>query len=133
MRILEEIALLERENFSQPLSLKQIEEMDRSESYRIYREEDERGVCGYLIIHDSFDVYEIIKIAVRSDARRKGIGEKLIERAFSQMDLPLFLEVRESNFAAQELYKKLGFEKVGERRGYYQDTGEKAILMLLDK
>lgn len=133
MRTLEEIALLEGVNFSQPLSLRQIEEMDRSERYRIYSEEDERGVCAYLIIHDSFDVYEIIKIAVRSDVRRKGIGEKLIKKAFSEIELPLFLEVRESNFVAQELYKKLGFEKVGERKGYYQDTGEKAVLMLLNK
>jgi len=41
------------------------------------------------------------------------------------------LEVRESNQAAQKLYRKFGFESVGLRRGYYQDTHEDGILMTL--
>jgi ribosomal-protein-alanine N-acetyltransferase len=39
------------------------------------------------------------------------------------------LEVRVSNHAAQSLYLKYGFERVGQRRGYYQDNGEDAWLM----
>ena len=39
------------------------------------------------------------------------------------------LEVRRGNDAAQALYQKDGFDVVGERRRYYRDTGEDALLM----
>lgn len=39
------------------------------------------------------------------------------------------LEVRRGNDAAQALYQKYGFDVVGERRRYYRDTGEDALLM----
>ena len=42
-----------------------------------------------------------------------------------------FLEVRESNLAAQEMYRKFGYEKTGRRKRYYKDNDEDAILMTL--
>jgi [ribosomal protein S18]-alanine N-acetyltransferase len=42
-----------------------------------------------------------------------------------------FLEVRESNLAAQDLYRKFGYEETGRRRRYYKDNDEDAILMNL--
>ena len=39
------------------------------------------------------------------------------------------LEVRQSNLAAQALYHKYQFAIVGERRRYYKDTGEDALIM----
>lgn len=39
------------------------------------------------------------------------------------------LEVRPSNQSALALYYKFGFERIGERRGYYQDTGEAALIL----
>ena len=39
------------------------------------------------------------------------------------------LEVRKSNDAAQTLYRSLGFEVCGMRKGYYSDNGEDAWLM----
>ena len=39
------------------------------------------------------------------------------------------LEVRKSNAAAIALYSKLGFEIEGVRKGYYEDTGEDALIM----
>ncbi len=41
----------------------------------------------------------------------------------------LTLEVRESNLAAQSLYKKHGYTEVGRRRGYYSLPKEDAVLM----
>jgi len=43
-----------------------------------------------------------------------------------------FLEVRASNIAAQEMYRKFGYEESGRRRRYYKDNDEDAILMNLD-
>jgi ribosomal-protein-alanine N-acetyltransferase len=42
-----------------------------------------------------------------------------------------YLEVRTSNEAARNLYAKLGFEEIGTRPNYYQDTGETAVVMRL--
>ena len=39
------------------------------------------------------------------------------------------LEVRVSNITAQNLYRKLGFEERGIRKGYYTDTHEDALIM----
>jgi ribosomal protein S18 acetylase RimI-like enzyme len=44
-----------------------------------------------------------------------------------------FLEVRESNVVARNLYSRLGFEEVGRRPHYYQDTGETAVVMRRQK
>ena len=42
------------------------------------------------------------------------------------------LEVRERNLAAQEMYRKFGFEESGRRPRYYKDNDEDAILMSLE-
>jgi [ribosomal protein S18]-alanine N-acetyltransferase len=69
----------------------------------------------------------ITSIAVRQKYRRKGIGEMMLIKAIEQsIELKaefVTLEVRASNTGAQALYKKLGFEHVGERRKYYLDRG----------
>jgi ribosomal-protein-alanine N-acetyltransferase len=42
------------------------------------------------------------------------------------------LELRRTNLAARSLYERLGFAVIGERKGYYSDTGEDAVEMRLD-
>jgi [ribosomal protein S18]-alanine N-acetyltransferase len=42
------------------------------------------------------------------------------------------LEVRKQNEPAIALYKKLGFLMAGIRPGYYQDTGEDALIMWVE-
>jgi ribosomal-protein-alanine N-acetyltransferase len=78
----------------------------------------------------------IIAIAVRSNYRRKGIGEGLlisiIESAVQSNAKVVTLEVRVSNKAAQALYKKYGFQVIGRRTRYYSDNGEDALLMSTD-
>lgn len=75
----------------------------------------------------------ISTIAVRPDWRRRGIGELLLvamlERAVELGADLATLEVRVSNVAAQGLYQKYGFAKVGLRARYYSDRGEDALIM----
>ncbi len=75
----------------------------------------------------------IITIAVRQSYRNLGIGEKLlisvIEYAMDLKANMVTLEVRVSNSLAQDLYKKYGFIPTGERKKYYTDNGENAIIM----
>ena len=52
---------------------------------------------------------------------------ELIDLARANGARHLTLEVRESNQAALELYRKFGFEPAGTRKGYY--TTEDAVVM----
>ncbi len=75
-------------------------------------------------------------IAVRSNYRRSGIGERLlisvIELAIKLNAEMVTLEVRASNEIAQALYKKHGFQVMGRRPRYYSQDGEDAIVMSTD-
>ncbi len=75
----------------------------------------------------------ISTLAVASTWRERGLGELLLwsmlDRAAAMGAFEATLEVRESNHVAQNLYRKYGFEKVGQRRRYYQDNGENAWIM----
>jgi ribosomal-protein-alanine N-acetyltransferase len=88
------------------------------------------GYAGYWILSDEI---HISTIAVDPALRRKGLGELLLLniliRGIHLGAALVTLEVRETNVAAQELYKKYHFDEVGLRKRYYRDTGEDAILM----
>ena len=77
------------------------------------------GVCGASV--DS--------VAVSKKFRRLGIASRLMIEALSRCGETAFLEVRESNKPAIELYKSLGFRKIGVRRGYYDSPEEDAVVM----
>ncbi|WP_298983785.1 ribosomal protein S18-alanine N-acetyltransferase [Caldilinea sp.] len=77
----------------------------------------------------------IVTIATHPDFRRQGLGRRLlqamIDKAIDAGALEITLEVRASNYAAQALYRSMGFVVVGVRKHYYHDNGEDAILMTL--
>ncbi|HMD49745.1 MAG TPA: GNAT family N-acetyltransferase, partial [Bryobacteraceae bacterium] len=72
---------------------------------------------------------EVLNIAVHPDFRRLGIGTELLRFELARSAGAHFLEVRESNTPARELYRRLGFEIVGSRPGYYDDPPETGIVM----
>jgi len=75
----------------------------------------------------------ISTLAVAPAWRRRGLGEfllwSMLKRAASMSAFEATLEVRVSNHAAQNLYRKYGFVVVGRRRRYYQDNNEDAWIM----
>lgn len=83
----------------------------------------------WVILEDS----HVTTIAVHPDFRGRKLGEvmllKLLDEAIAQGASWITLEVRESNDAAQRLYRKYGFTTVSTRRGYYSDNGENALVM----
>ncbi|RMG98180.1 MAG: ribosomal-protein-alanine N-acetyltransferase [Chloroflexi bacterium] len=89
------------------------------------------GFAGFWLIADEVHVSTI---AVHPDWRGYGLGEALLLNllllAYAREEAALAtLEVRRSNLSAQALYRKYRFEVVGERRRYYRDTGEDALIM----
>ncbi|MBC2856382.1 ribosomal protein S18-alanine N-acetyltransferase [Cetobacterium sp. 2A] len=114
-------------------TLEQLKDMILDDNYIIYIYKLEEEIVGYLILHDSFDVYEIMKIGTKNSSRGLGIGRNLISKYLDEYNKDLFLEVRESNLVARNFYKKLNFKEVGIRKKYYSDNDESAILMLLER
>lgn len=95
---------------------------------------DEKGcIDGFIGVWMMADEAHIVTMGVRRARRRQGIGELLL---ISAIDLAagleagsMTLEVRPSNEAAIALYEKYKFKLMGERRGYYKETLEDAIIM----
>jgi ribosomal protein S18 acetylase RimI-like enzyme len=72
---------------------------------------------------------EILNLGVARECRRRGIATELLQNEFRIWRGAFFLEVRESNLAAQNLYKGLGFVEIGRRPQYYDRPPETAIVM----
>lgn len=78
---------------------------------------------------------EIYNLAVIEEFRGKGLASKLIdgfiEKAAERGIAKTFLEVRKSNLTARKFYEKNGFKDIGERKNFYTNPNEDAILMRL--
>ena len=88
------------------------------------------GYCGMWVI---FDEAHVTNLAIHPDVRGRGLSKALLYRAMRKAVAlrarAMTLEVRESNVAAQRLYAGFGFTQQGCRKGYYEDTGEDALLL----
>ena len=93
-------------------------------------------LAGYVGIWLQGDQAHITEIAVREELRGRGIGELLIigtlRVAYEQGLTEVTLEARVSNFVAQRLYDKYGFNEAGIRKNYYADNREDAVIMTTD-
>ncbi|MEP6344091.1 MAG: ribosomal protein S18-alanine N-acetyltransferase [Maricaulaceae bacterium] len=94
-------------------------------------------LAGFIVARLAADQAEIITIAVDPKRRGQGIGQKLMQQAFTHLcgngvDL-LFLEVAEDNFSAITLYKKCGFNPIGKRPAYYRRAGGRVAALTFRK
>lgn len=88
--------------------------------------EPEAGfVCWRAVAENEF---EILNLAVAPEFRRQGLGSALLEAARIARGA-WFLEVRASNQAAQQFYRRAGFTVIGNRKKYYPDPLEDAIVL----
>ncbi len=90
------------------------------------------AVAGFIGLWHVMDEGHICTLAVDPDNRGLGLGELLVLAALNAAievgSDAVHLEYRVGNDPAARLYEKLGFERVGLRKGYYSDTGEDAVL-----
>lgn len=95
-----------------------------------------RRLAGFILVRRAADEAEVLTVAVRAAQRGRGIGRKLLEevlrRLYRDGITTCFLEVDRDNGSAIRLYRALGFETVGERKGYYRraggDTGSALVM-----
>ncbi len=80
-------------------------------------------ISGYIQLLEREDQIYLQNIAIAADAQGKGIGTMLLKSLQARADarkVPLRLGVFRSNKTAQELYERLGFDKVGETRTHIE-------------
>lgn len=105
--------------------------------YRCRVLEEGGEMVGYAVMSIGAGESHVLNICVRPDARGRGYGRILMNELLDQARAlgaeMVFLEVRPSNDAARALYRKLGFNEVGARNGYYPTRGgrEDALILAL--
>jgi ribosomal-protein-alanine N-acetyltransferase len=76
---------------------------------------------------------ELANLAVAPDSRGQGIGRALLAAmladASNRKTSQIYLEVRESNVAARNLYASQKFEEIGRRKRYYRNPNEDALIL----
>ncbi|MBI5964608.1 MAG: ribosomal protein S18-alanine N-acetyltransferase [Chloroflexi bacterium] len=133
---LAQVVAIDQVSFSLPWPERSFHfELTENEASRCWVVESEGRVVAMLVGWFVIDDIHIATFATHPDFRRQGIGEKLLSHvlrtARGEGALTSFLEVREGNLAAQEMYRKFGYVVSGRREHYYNDNGEAAILMTL--
>ncbi len=99
--------------------------------------EDADGMLGHLVMSVAAGEAHILNVCVHPKAQRRGVGRHLMEYAVPAARrlgaAVLLLEVRPSNTPAIGLYRALGFEEIGRRRGYYpsEDGREDALVFAM--
>ena len=127
---IEQIFNLEKEIFKNSAFNKSyMETLIKADNSFIYTYIIDDKVCGYLMVLDSIDVYEILAIATIEEYRNKGIAQELLDKIKTK---DIFLEVRESNQVAINFYKKNKFNQISIRKNYYSEPNENAIIMKLE-
>ena len=124
---------IERECFSDSWSEIALSEYARGKGHSVFVGEDNGCIIAYGCVQQVLDECEILRIAVKTDFRKKGLGALLlsdmIKEACDMGARIFYLEVREHNTPAIGLYKKLMFTESGRRKDYYRNPTEDAILM----
>lgn len=131
----EALARLDSECFSVPWSAKSFSDEAENEMARYFVAVSDGETVGYAGYWQVSGEGDITNIAVAEKMRRQGIASALLQRlitcAREESVSLLTLEVRRGNAAARSLYAGFGFEEMGERRNYYINPREDALIMTL--
>jgi [ribosomal protein S18]-alanine N-acetyltransferase len=136
-RHLKGVMAIERQVYPRPWSpnlfLSEMSE-PRNRAYLVAR--IGKDVVGYGGVMCYGEEAHVTNIAVDPAHHRRKIGTRLlyelIQESIQMGGRAVSLEVRVTNFGAQRLYAQFGFQIVGKRKNYYQETGEDALVMWVD-
>ncbi len=97
----------------------QLETYLKKPIYKIKVIDVDNQIVGFVIAQHLYETVEILLIYINANYRRKGYASSLINSLCEDGVDNLLLEVSVSNNNAISLYKKLGFEVINIRKGYY--------------
>ncbi len=88
-------------------------------------------LLAYCAIRKIVDEAELLKVVTAKAFQRRGLAQKLLITAFEKLNTveKIYLEVRETNSAAIQLYGKLGFVNAGCRKNFYNNPIADALIM----
>jgi len=128
-----QVTAIEKNIFSVPWSANSFIEASQNENniYLVCAQNDEvTGYCGLWTVLGEGDV---TNVAVSKNHRGKGYGRALLKelenRGLVKDVRKYFLEVRQSNIIAFNLYLSLGYKKIGIRKNFYERPSEDAVIM----
>ena len=128
-----EVARIETAAFSTPWSEETFRSLVGRSGVEFWVAEWGDQLAAYAILWKVLDEGELANIAVRRDLQGRGIGSGLLSRMLEVAEdagvRSLYLEVRESNGLAREMYARRGFEEIGVRKGYYEGPSEDARVL----
>ena len=131
---LPQAAAIEKEAITPPWSEQAFRESLGLEHTILLAAIQDGQVAGYCVCYQSFEEGEITNVAVKKELRGQGIAGKLLEKLCSygkERGLERYiLEVRAGNEPAIHLYERSGFTRVGIRKGFYEQPGEDAVIMV---
>ena len=129
-----QVAELEAEIFPDPWSERDIFPYICTAGGMCYAAISDGRVVAYILGRVIAPEGEVYRIATRHGYRRRGIAYRLLDYAVKcergRGLETLFLEVREGNIPARNLYHSYGFSEVGVRKNYYSNPTENAIVMI---
>ncbi len=95
---------------------------------------DDGALLSYILGRSIAPEGEIYRIATLPSYRKRGIAYRLLDYALKTERghglESIFLEVREANTAARNLYRAYGFSELGIRKNYYKNPTDNAVLMV---
>ena len=126
------VAEIEKLCFAEPWSAASLELLLKNGNFGVVALED-GVVAAYVGVIAFAPEADITNVATHPDFRRRGIGAELLRFLKCEAEKRgienIYLEVRRSNDAARSLYEKEGFSVIGERKGFYKNPREDAVLM----
>lgn len=129
----ESIACAEKICFSEPWSLQAVKDFLSYDYNGAIVALANGEFAGYITYTEICGEIQIANVATLPGYRRMGIAsellKKLLQMAENNNDSTVTLEVRASNIGAIALYNRAGFEKIGERKGFYRNPADDAVLM----
>ena len=130
---LDAVTAIEREAYLEPWTENMFRQEITNASAHFYVALIDGVVVGYAGFWLVLDEAHISSITIRSDYRGHGLGREeltfLLDKAANRDVREALLEVRVSNYRAQNLYKSMGFHTLYRRPGYYRGNNEDAFVM----
>ncbi|MFT3718345.1 ribosomal protein S18-alanine N-acetyltransferase [Pseudorhodoferax sp.] len=128
---------IEQQAYTHPWTLRNFQDA-LSAGYQAQGLVADGELLGYFIAMKGVDEVHLLNITVSPAYQRQGLAWLMLDAlalwSRGQRAQWLWLEVRVSNLRAARIYAAFGFRRVGLRKGYYPDAGQRredAIVMSL--
>lgn len=135
IRHIPSVAKIAADSLPQSWSEKAFAEELENPSATVFVALSDNYVVGFGGVQIVLDEAYITNIAVDTSFRKKSVGSKILEEIINHCKNEncsfVSLEVRVSNTAAKNLYKKYGFVSQGIRKKFYSHPTEDADIMTL--